>query len=264
MADRVADAKTLIIDIYIQEGNAEAGKLAVALLKDLQRNHHLIENLLARYPDRLTAGWLDDVSDTHNATRQRTLDFYRRATEGAFSEIESLTSKLDFKKFNGWPEADKTAVREMYRVLDEVSIRLAFAAGAHANTSPNAMSPTERQRARFYVEARPLFDRLASADVAPIAHHLIEAPEVLIPHDPDGVFHLITQSVIAAERGGYGNEQMAMQLVVRIVQRYLADYRGIFADRERVTDLKNCLDVFVRAGWPAAQSLTFRLGDIWR
>jgi hypothetical protein len=26
----------------------------------------------------------------------------------------------------------------------------------------------------------------------------------------------------------------------------------------------DCLDVFVRAGWPNAQALTFRLGEIWR
>jgi hypothetical protein len=49
-----------------------------------------------------------------------------------------------------------------------------------------------------------------------------------------------------------------------LVQRYLADYRAVFADRAQLDDLMDCLDVFVRAGWPAAQSLTFKLGEIWR
>jgi hypothetical protein len=63
---------------------------------------------------------------------------------------------------------------------------------------------------------------------------------------------------------GYSDESMAADLIVGIVQRYLADYRAVFADRARLDDLMDCLDVFVRAGWPAAQSLTFKLGEIWR
>jgi hypothetical protein len=53
-------------------------------------------------------------------------------------------------------------------------------------------------------------------------------------------------------------------VVVRIVERYLADYREIFADPHRLNDLMDCLDVFVKAGWPGAQSLVFRLVEIWR
>lgn len=57
---------------------------------------------------------------------------------------------------------------------------------------------------------------------------------------------------------------MAADLIVRIVERYLADYRAVFTDRARLDDLMDCLDVFARAGWPTAQALTFRLGEIWR
>ena len=59
-------------------------------------------------------------------------------------------------------------------------------------------------------------------------------------------------------------ESMAVNLVVSIVERYLADHREVFADAGRLSDLVDCLDAFVRAGWPAAQALSFRLGEIWR
>jgi hypothetical protein len=75
---------------------------------------------------------------------------------------------------------------------------------------------------------------------------------------------MIAQAVRSAEQGGYALESMAADLIVRIVERYLADYRSVFADRARLNDLMDSLDVFVRAGWPSAQSLTFRLGEIWR
>ena len=57
---------------------------------------------------------------------------------------------------------------------------------------------------------------------------------------------------------------MCADLMVRIIERYLADHREVFANPDRLNDLVDSLDVFVRAGWPAAQSLTFRLGEIWR
>ena len=75
---------------------------------------------------------------------------------------------------------------------------------------------------------------------------------------------MIARAVRSADQGGYSTEPMAADLIVRIVERYLADYRAIFADRDRMSDLMDCLDAFVRAGWPSAQSLTFKLAEIWR
>jgi hypothetical protein len=59
-------------------------------------------------------------------------------------------------------------------------------------------------------------------------------------------------------------ESMAATLIVRIVEQYLADHSEVFESADRRRDLMNCLDVFVRAGWPAAQALTFRIPEIWR
>lgn len=59
-------------------------------------------------------------------------------------------------------------------------------------------------------------------------------------------------------------QEFASELVVRIVEQYLADHREVFADGERLGDLIDCLDVFVRAGWPNAQALMLRLGEKWR
>jgi hypothetical protein len=88
--------------------------------------------------------------------------------------------------------------------------------------------------------------------------------EAFISVDPPETFRLIAQAVRTSEQYGYGVESMASDLVVRIVERYLADHREVFADANRLADLMDCLDVFVRAGWPKAQALTFRLREIWR
>jgi hypothetical protein len=93
---------------------------------------------------------------------------------------------------------------------------------------------------------------------APTGRALMPAPT------HEFIFTLIARTIRAAERGGYAMESMAVTTVVRVVERYLADHRDVFVASDRRRDLLDCLDAFVRAGWPAAQTLTFRIADIWR
>ena len=226
-------------------------------------NAEIIRQLVARYSDTLLRGDLQNSEVLDNGPRRRTLAFYDAVTRTAFSDIQQRADRLNIKNFGNWPQDDQEAVRDLYGVLDEVSLRLHFAAGTHYDGS----APEENvspERARLYWEIKPLLTRLTSAVVAPVAHHLIQGLEVFVPLDPGGAFSMIAQSVRSAEQGGYSNESMAADLIVRIVKRYIADYRAVFSDRARLDDLMDCLDVFVRAGWPQAQSLTFRLGEIWR
>lgn len=60
---------------------------------------------------------------------------------------------------------------------------------------------------------------------------------------------------------------MANEVVVRLVERTLADHRDIFrqtaeAESECVTALVAVLDLF--AGWEQARRLTYRLEEIYR
>jgi hypothetical protein len=149
----------------------------------------------------------------------------------------------------------------MFHIMDEVAIRLYFAAGGN---SPDDGTVPSNEKLRFYADVRPLLEKLSGVLAVHVAHYLIQTLEALIPIDPGGIFDLIARSVRSSEAGGYTAESMAAELIVRIVERYLAEHRDVFADQARLNALMDCLDAFVRAGWPAAQALTFRLGEIWR
>jgi len=256
-------ATTLIFDLHIVESSTEADQFAFDLMNDIVSNSELIRHLIARYSDKLLVGSVSHPDAPDHEHRRTTLAFYSNAVSGAFALIDKYSKEYDIRKFATWPGEAQEAVRSMFGILDEVSLRCYFASGAYHNGSAPAleMSP---ERARFYRESLPLYERLSGAIVAPVAHHLIQALEAFISLDPPGVFALIAQSVRSSESGGYALESMAADLVVRIVERYLADHRSIFANPDRLKDLMDCLDVFVRAGWPSAQSLVFKLGEIWR
>lgn len=67
------------------------------------------------------------------------------------------------------------------------------------------------------------------------------------------------------ERRGYQYESLGVKLIVALVERYLADYRVVLQDsQECQRDLLEILDTFVKAGWPGARRLTYRLEEIFR
>jgi hypothetical protein len=58
---------------------------------------------------------------------------------------------------------------------------------------------------------------------------------------------------------------MAADLAVRLVERYIAEYRSLLeTDDECRQVLIAVLDTFISAGWPSALRLSYRLQDIFR
>jgi hypothetical protein len=223
----------------------------------------MIRHLLARNSEWLTAGDPNNAGDSGHQVRARTLTFYQWVLTSAASHINRIFERCNPDRFGEWDDADQNLIRTMFGILDEFTIRLFFASGAHPAQTSATSEPTPVQ-VRLFKEAKSFFEYLADSPVASIAHHVIETVEYFIDIAPAEVFALIARAVRGAERGGYAMESMAATAIVRIVERYLADHRDIFVASDRRRDLLDCLDAFVRAGWPAAQTLTFRIAEIWR
>lgn len=249
----------LLSDLDIHADHARSRAEIDRLVQTPNKNSQLLRHLLARRSDTLTVGAPGRPDDPQHAIRARTLRFYADVLDAATSRLDDVFAGNNIDRFDEWDEPDKLLVRNMYGILDELSIRLLFATGGHPSGSPITLAEV-----RLFDEAREFFKRLADCLVPTVAHHVIETMERYIDVAPSEVFALIARSVRAGERGGYAIESMAATLVVRIVERYLADHSEVFEAADRRRDLMNCLDVFVRAGWPAAQALTFRIPEIWR
>jgi len=256
-------AAALIFDVHLVHNNVDATEFASRFMEDVIGNSSAVRIFIARYSDRLRSGHGHIAKPSDADSRRKVLAFYGRVVQRAYEEITNILGRFDIHESTSWPADTLATIQAMFSILDEVALRLMFAAGGGADPASAAADVVPGQ-VDLYKEIRPLMERLAEAAVASVAHHLIETLETFIAIDAPGVFDLIARSVRSSEQGGYAIDQMAAALVVRIVERYLADHRSVFADPIRLQQLIDCLDVFVRAGWPSAQSLTFRLQEIWR
>lgn len=253
-------AASHIVDIHFVFSNSEADAFYAEQLAAPSLHAENLHTWVARHSDKLTIG--DDTGSNQDCQRAKTIGFYRDTAEAVSDAIEKIYAVHDLAKSHEWPPEVISRVQALNNILDDMAMRIYFASGGDNNTDHTQEELARRWR--LYRELIPVLDRLADCAVVHTAYYLIQALEHFIQADPAGVFRLIVKSVMASSRFGYAFESMGADVIVRIVEKYLADYRDVFSDDARLNELMACLNLFVSAGWPAAQSLTFRLAEIWR
>ncbi|MDX1003190.1 ATP-binding protein [Sinorhizobium medicae] len=144
--------------------------------------------------------------------------------------------------------------------------QLYFGSGAHKDSNDPAMGlPTVDAMRQFLADYRQMLKLLANSHEPSTHHHLVELYEYLIPADPEGVFaalhHVLTGP---AAREDYHHEDIATGVIVKMITRYIADYRSIFEDGECRAALVEILRLFSEVGWPEALKLLYELPDLLR
>jgi hypothetical protein len=160
-----------------------------------------------------------------------------------------------------WQTPDRELYGEALKGIDEIATRIHLTSGAFSHGNGEAPAPD----AAFFKQALPLLKALASMAHPHTAHAVNETLAFFVPLDPAGVLQLIAQSVKASAVNNYQYDALAEDLIVKTVERYLAEFRPLLREHpECHVALMEILDIFVRVGWPQAHQLTYRLGDIYR
>lgn len=154
------------------------------------------------------------------------------------------------------------------RLMEHSCNQLYFGSGAfkngNANRSDEGLADDEQMRG-FLSEYEGILDRIALSGNAAVSYHLVELYEHLAGAAPEHVFDKIAELVVGpAASDGYHYESLALDTVVRLVRRYLADYRAVFDDTTRRARLVSLLELFSDAGWPEALKLLYDLPDLLR
>ncbi len=104
---------------------------------------------------------------------------------------------------------------------------------------------------------------LAEFGYAQLVHHLLQTLEYLVQFDPVEVFLLIGKVVEKGKPGGYQYESLAIDLMVKVVERFIAEYRHHLQENEDCRrTLIEILDTFIEAS-PTARKLSYRLQEIY-
>jgi|GEM_PF-449171 len=226
-------------------------------------------HLLIQIRNPLTNGPIHPPDPVQDAIRQRAMSLLELLLHSAGDELHRMQRRFSNVSSNEWPSQELERARSLATLIDSMGTEVYFASGAYDSKrqgQTEGSSPKNRQKAeRFYHEAGTIINILADMGLPSVTHHLLETLEFFIPTDPLGVFLSIGRIIKAGQSGGYQFEFLAADLIVRLVERYLAEYRAVLRDDEDAgSSLIEILDIFVKAGWPSARKLTYCLEEIFR
>jgi len=239
------------------------------IVADTDTNSAVAQHIVFSLRDAVTHGPANPPNPHLNAIRHRALDLVRRILRAGLDTLRNTEERNSGVAFISWPEADQERAKRLVRLIDGVGQELYFASGAFDSRrqegSDGRRALTDDERKRFYREAGEILDDLVDVGLPSLAHHVLKTLESFVHFDPRGVFLRVGSVVRAGVKGGYQCESLAVDLVVGIVERYLAEYRPLLQqDDECRKVLMELLDTFVKAGWPSARRLVYRLDEIFR
>lgn len=179
--------------------------------------------------------------------RRRAFDLVRSAA-AELKALRRVTSSAD--------------ATDLYRIADAIADHLYFASGAFGRKHDNEREPVPAEEG-FADEAFSVIELLAEFKHPAIIHPIVQTLAHLSPSDPRKAFLLVEGAIGAGDP--YTYDSLAADATISLIERYLAEFRDVVAtDAEVLTAVRRVLDAFVRVGWPAAVSLSYRLGDAFR
>ena len=92
----------------------------------------------------------------------------------------------------------------------------------------------------------------------------MEAFNFVLDYDPHWRTENAAAVCMAASDRGYQFDQLAIAETIKLAERVLADHRDALQVKETATALGEILDSFVKAGWPEAVRLVFRVNEAVR
>lgn len=247
-------------DLHVWRGHPVCRDIVLTTVLSPAKNSTDVHSMFSRLRVPVTHGPAEPSVAENEMVRTRALDLVLRIIQTTRTELKRIETDSAIME----SEQGKSDRNNLYHILDYVAQELFFASGAYEGGSEdNALSAT--QKYRFYLEASIHLDELAQIGLPSVAHHLIETVMPIIAHDPVAAFLRIATAVRSGGQWGFQYESIAANLVVGIVERYLAEYRAVMRENQQCLDsLLQVIDIFVQAGWPEANRLIYRLDDLYR
>jgi hypothetical protein len=213
----------------------------------------------------LTRGPSTPPEPQQESVRQRALGMIDRMLDSTTREWKRLGEEFG-GRLADIPPGIQVRRKMILQCIDATARQIFFASGAfdlQQNRSDEA--PNHERRERFLKESQSILDKLGSVGLSNVAYHLVGTLESLLEFDPESVFLRLHHVIAIAKSSGFEFESLAAKVVVRTVQRFLAEYRAVLRESHKCrAALVEILDTFVTVGWPEAQQLTYDLEEIFR
>jgi hypothetical protein len=241
------------LELTVWRDHKPSAEFLYRLLEDVRTNLHEADVILFALRPIMTH---DD-----SGVRARAVQLFSKTTAAVCAAFEAIFTQIIA---DGGQNTTGELFDQLAKSVHCAAREVLFASGVRFDGQTQKERLTLQQE-RFYSELSPTIDRLVHTGLSPAIYHLGQMLEAYVSLHPSRVFLQIATAVESGKRWNYQYESLAADLIVRVVERYLAEQRSLLQeDVDCRTALRNTLDAFVQAGWPSAQRLAYRLDEIFR
>lgn len=259
---------SIFVGLYLWQKQPVCGEIVGKMVEDPVTYSTEANQIVFDIRNWLNIGPIEPPNPEQDAVRTASFKLLERLLEAVRDNLGTLMEKNAAADFLSWSDEDRERAKKLADVAEHVCMHVYFFSGAYKNSSDDRaekISLGVPGRTRFLRESRRVLELLSDFGYPRLTHHLLQMLEYLVAFDPQEVFLLVGRVVRSGKQGGYQYEPMAADLVVRLVERFIAEFRHILQENEECRrTLIEILDTFVEAGWPSARRLTYRMEDVFR
>ncbi len=221
-------------------------------VSNFEANEEHVRAVICQLRGLVVLGY-EDIKEEDVEIGRRTREFITTT----FDKIEPAIRSWPMR--GGEPTTEEQAAFNLLRAITDVFY---FGTGARG-TGNDPIIKTCAAQVAFLRDNALLIRRITQFGTPYEVHYMLEMFEGMVPAEPVLCFDLICDALLrSAGVARYEHESLGADLFVKLVGRYLADYRGLFTDETRRRRLIDCIAVFVEAGWPEARRLFQSLPEL--
>jgi hypothetical protein len=259
---------SIFAGLYLWQNQLASGEMVGRIVDDPASYSTEVNQIVFDIRNWLNIGPIEPPNPQQDAVRNGSFALLERILESVRDGLQTLLEKNSASSFQSWSSEDQERAKKLSGVAEHVCTHVYFFSGAYKNSQKDQAEKIPlgaSERTRFLRDSRRVLELLSDFGYPRLTHHLLQMLEYLVAFDPEEVFLLVGRVVRSGRQGGYQYEPMAADLVVRLVERFIAEFRHILQENEECRrTLIEILDTFVEAGWPSARRLTYRMEDIFR
>lgn len=250
---------------WLAKGRAGAQTSIRNLLSNLVGNDELLWHVISGLRETLFAAYGNESKEAEQA-QHRARELLEEIVAAAAAATTSAQEALKKDQSKTTVEDAQALFAAGEKLMSHACDQLYFGAGAFNQQSdePKGLASPEAMR-RFLTEYQGVLRVLGTTGRARTLHNLIELYTYLADAAPGPVFDELARVLDGpSAETGFQYESLAVESVVGLVRRYLADHRDVFDEQAQRERLLRVLGVFARVGWPEAIALLYDLPDLLR
>jgi hypothetical protein len=261
----------MVTGLYVSQGRTACLAYLQAWLQDIAITSDRLWSAASILREALFLKYKEFASNEDGAIQDRAREVLGMIVAAAASSMPTALASFNASAEGSEERAASERVyRSATRLLECCVNQLCVGSGASAdsNGQSNIALDSSISKRSFLAEYKTILFEIGQSGDAAAIHHLVNLYEFIADGDPETVFDLLAELLVGpAAREGYHFEGLGLDAVIRIIRRYLADYRVLFENLEnpaRRSTLIEVLELFSNAGWPEALKLLYELPELMR